>query len=654
MPLLLLAVQVLAVGFVSLRLSRRFVGSDASHSEDWLTGLVLALAQVVLVAQVLGVLGLLSRGWLVGVHVLLAVAVAVVVPPREPRKRVRPTPQGIVTAVVCGSTGCLALALGLKGRSLESDTIEYHAANAGFWATSHSLWEPPFAAPGYLWSGYPSNLELSAAWLIAPIGSDQGVYALNVVWGALLVLGVAVLARELGAPLWVGALAGATLALTPLVFWTQVHSLMTDVAASAGIVACLAITLAARRPGAAELWWVPAGLALGLSVGSKYTAAVPAVAVLLAVALLAPAGATLAERAARCARVGGLALLLVAVWLARNWVQLENPLYPVELALGDRVLFSGADSVLEERFGTSMLHHVLQAEGGPLRTWWSNARLLLGPTLLVCGVGLVAGVWARGRPGEAYPRRVVAGVAVVAFLSYLVTPYTGGGADGVEFLIASQLRYALVALALAVALLAAATPSLVAVLLLGPTLAWALTRVADGPGFRPDLQVSAGVVVVAGAVVALAGVAWAVWAGLLDDRVGRRPRVAVAAACVGVAALVTLAWAQRHPSEIPDDVDAVVQAAREDGPVLVVSAHDVRALVGDRLDGRLAKVSAGGVADERVILDADELTARIEAARPGLVVVGGGAGLLIPDGWQPPSTWTLVGKHGVDAYYVLP
>lgn len=657
MPILLL-IQVAGVIVVSARASGRLVRDRSPAADRWLIGVVLALAQMVGTAQVLGILHILSAGALAVVHLAMGVAALILLPPTPAASPERGGLPGAATAAVGVGLGSLSLALGLYGRSEESDTVHYHAIKAGAWATSHNLWQAPFTAPGYLDAGYPSNLEVAAAWLVAPIGSDRGIYALNVLWAVMLVLGVAIIARELGAALWSGALAGITVMSAPFVFSTQTHSLSTDTAASAGIVAAMALFLVARRSPAPPWSWLPAGLALGLSAGSKYTAFLPAVGVLASGVLLIEADPPLLRRVRRPALAALVASPLVVFWIVRNWVQFGNPLYPLDLTVGGLTLLEGGQTPLS-RYEASMMHHVLTASMEPLRTWASLVRSLMGPVAIVAAAGVIGGLWAGVTRRDDRRVTIVAAVALLCGLAYLITPYTGGGEEGVPFLIASQLRYSLVVIALAAACFAAALPRWITTPSLVVSLAWCVWKIVEGPGFRSDLDLSWRVVAVGGALTALAG-----QLGVLQVR--RRatpasaaarslPRLAFGAATLIAAAVVLVVWSGEEPpgTAQPREVRAVLAAAHESGPILVVGVNDLRSLLGPGFEGTLTKVSAGGVAGERVELDGAALTAKIEAAGPALVAVGPPSPLL-PDDWTPPDTWVEVGRVDSARLYRLP
>ena len=290
-----LVVQTAAVVVVAVRISSRILGPSSGLLDRCFVGLLVGLLEVFGVLQLLGIFDLLTKIAVLLAHLALAALVLWLVPARPgmARQALPKPPLGLlITGGIGVGLALLAVFLGLHGPSLESDTVQYHVVDAGWWLQVHNLWSLPPVDPGYYTNAYPSNGELAGLWLMLPTHTDQLAYVVNVVFGVWVVLSGAVIARELGRPSWVGALAALAVVASPLSFWTQTHSLMTDLAATGGILAGAAFVLyGRRRPGEAR-WVVMAGLALGIGVGSKDTGFLPALAVIaLAIALSARAGA---------------------------------------------------------------------------------------------------------------------------------------------------------------------------------------------------------------------------------------------------------------------------------------------------------------------------------------------------------------------------
>ena len=157
---IILVVQVCLVLVVALRVGQWFVPDRGQQLDRALVGVVVALVDIVATLQLLGAVHLLSRGWVLVGHGVIALVVVMRVPvnevePTTPRPR---TVRAVVTALLGLTMASFAVVLGLHGRSLESDTVQYHAPNAGEWLRTHQLWDLPFAVPGYFTNAYPSNL----------------------------------------------------------------------------------------------------------------------------------------------------------------------------------------------------------------------------------------------------------------------------------------------------------------------------------------------------------------------------------------------------------------------------------------------------------------------------------------------------------------
>ena len=113
--------------------------------------------------------------------------------------------------------------------------------------------------------------------------------------------------------------------LSPLAI-ISVHSIANDLLPVAGLVASGALVLRARAPDAHRWTLACAGGALGLALGTKYTAFAGAALIVL-MALVVRHG-----RRTLWLLLGSLALGLP--WLIRNWLAFDNPLYPQAIRVG--------------------------------------------------------------------------------------------------------------------------------------------------------------------------------------------------------------------------------------------------------------------------------------------------------------------------------
>lgn len=643
-PALVLAAQVSAVAATAWMIAGR-VDRERSLLDRWLIAVVAGVAEVCLLLQVLGTVHLLSRGpALVGVVAGVIVAWRTIGWPVRTRPRHLEGDAGTTTCVVAVvSFGCWAVVQSLRGHSAESDTTRYHAPVAAFAVHTHQLWRLAPVSPGAFENAYPSNFEFLAAWLMLPTGRDEVAYLVNVAAAGLCVLGTAVVARELGGRAWAGALLSTAVLASPIVLFTQIDSLMNDAGAAGALMAALAFVLHWRREPRRGVWAALAGVALGLAVGTKYTALLPSLGVVI-FAVLVVRGCSRRAVAVLAASTAALTML----WFVRAAAATGNPLFPLDLQVGGRTVLTGADSP-RTAFDTNLATHLVQRHWTPMRTWARQALDGYGPALLIVVTGVIGGL---ARPG----RRLVflvAGLAAATGVAYLVTPYTGGGPDGVTFLIASQLRYALPTALFGAAV--AATFSTRAVLLLAaPTLAYAFWQSFSVPGYRPDLDV--GPAFLGGWLsLTIAVIAATLLVARLPAEGHRavppvaRPVLAVAAVAVCVVAFAVL------PPERPSTVEGVLAAQhRPRGPVAMVDVENVRSLMGRDFEVDLLGAGDGGVDGERPILDSSALDRRIAELAPAVVAVGRVASPSRPPGWTGPSGWTVAATDRSLVYLVPP
>lgn len=662
----ILVVDTAAVVVVALRVSSRILAPNADRIERWLVELLVGILQVVAVLQVLGALDLLTWLDLFLAQMGLTALVLGLIPAAQPSDRVKPLSPSLGGAFVAGAgvlIGVLAVALSLHGSSLESDTVQYHVVDTGWWLQVHNIWSLPPVDPGYFTNAYPSNGELMGLWLMLPLHSDGLVYMINVLFGLLAVLAGAAAARELGRAHWVGALAALAVVASPLSFWTQTNSLMTDLAASAGIVTGAALLLRGRRDPSRLRWPLMAGLALGFAVGSKDTGLLPAFALVLM-------GIWLASPARKLRALGSLGLggaLPSLLWFVRNWIELGNPVFPEPVRVFNHEIFAGARSPLTG-FATPIFEHLVHANARPLSEWAHLAGQLIGPALAIAAVGVVLGL----AVGISRRNRAVlslACVSLLACLSYSITPYTGGGPAGVTLLISSQLRYALPALLLSAMVASAVLPVVWMVLLCSVSLAYDVAKILQGPGFRHDLNVSTWMVLLA-LLCGLTVVGWLLarrrapeTEGLLFPRRqlwswGRRATVVSSVVGVTVAAAGAVIAALPTPVEAAAELAALQHSANPHGPVALAGVADVRALMGPNFDIRIVSIGAGRDHDlPQPSSHARE--ARLRALGASVVAVGPLLHVFAPSSssheaaWVP-NGWKLVATQGGVTYYAAP
>jgi hypothetical protein len=671
----IVASLVLTIEVACVVVTAWLVGRRAAQHDPLLRALVVALvglAQPIGIALLLGMVDLLRTPAVFVGHLALTGAVVVIERPRRARTEPwQPTKVGLCDASAIGATtayAVLGVYLGLTGgRSREFDTQEYHIANIASWLQRANIWHLPYAEPGSVTATHPSNGELLAAWLGLPTHGDQLMYLMPVAFGVLAVLAAAVIARELSGgargAAGIGAIAGVAV-LTAPVYLAQVDSLLTDVVAASALAAAVALLLVARRR--PDVVWL-AGVALGIGLGSKYTATVPA-------ALIALAAIVWLRSRQWWWLVPGT-VFFAAPWFVRNLVTTGNPLFPQDLKI-----VRGADTPYNI-LNTSMLHHIVHGDRSALSTWLRLGRTAIGPIALFLIVGVVLAVQrvvARREWTGAVP--VFGALTVLAFGAYLATPVTGGGPTGLAFIIDSCFRYGLVAMLFGGILGAVLLPRWLAAGALALVLAWNAWHVNHSG--RADLHISRSVLAasiavgVLAAVGAVAGVAWIVGRRSASLRAfDSNVTAAVFAGALAVLLLGTFV-AVRHNDRgrQTTELEKVALSFGADRPAVVLGVTDLRAVLGPRLERPLRKVSRGGAADERPFADDNQMLRRvlgtptpppppelgveldraIDATGLDLLIIGSTSPAGYPDGWVPARGWCLVGGDAEGTVFVRP
>jgi hypothetical protein len=646
-----------------------------------LIGVLAVLVQAIGVSLVLGMLGLLYLPAVLVLHVVLAAA-AVVWGRRYPRQQPAPeSPTVTVTGLLAVGASAMYFVIGLyyslrAARPVDFDTREYHINNLASWLQKHSIWHLPYAGPGSITATHPGNGELFGLWVALPTHHDELVYATPLLFALLAILASAVIARELSGDrpgaANLGALAAVAVLSAPILVFTQFDSLSTDLPAAAGVLTALAIILVARRLPATR-FVVLAGLALGLGLGSKYTALVPGALIALGAIVL------LRHRRTWWWLVPGV-VVFAGPWWIRNLVTTSNPLFPQ--AIGP---LPGGDTPVS-LLNTPILHHLLHGHGAIVRQWARLAGRLVGLVMAFIGAGIVAAV-AKKRDRTA--SIVVAVIAVGAVVGFLDTPYSGGGPTGLASVMASCFRYGAAALLIGAALGAGVMAGgtigrRIGTVLLAAVLVWNLWRVHSlRASVRPDLVIRAMPIAAGLFLGALAAfVLWVV--GVLRQEVrpsGESRRLLSGASIRAVSALAVIVlavgagFAEIHRVDRASRLTAMEQTLLAFGPrspAVVLGEGDLRSVLGPNLDRPLVGVSQGGHAHERPFADANQLRrtflgdhnaplppahlglgldAALAATRAGLLVVGNASAIAFPEGWTPAPGWCLVGTSSEGSVY---
>ncbi len=236
------------------------------------------------------------------------------------------------------------------------DGTAYHIPAISMWAhKGYIYWIDPYFQLEALVNGYPKSVELLAFVLIRASGLSELSNTLNLLFLPFGVLGLASLARSLGASKPVALFTGMLWVLIPVNLF-QATTAYIDSAFGSLAIAFLALLVTAQqnlRPETGIPWRLaPAlGAAAGLALAAKGSAGLLVAAGFVGLALAALVARIAAGRTSRglfwrtlaiAFSAGLIALAVGGFWYARNYAMTGTPIYPVGLKLGEKVIFPGS------------------------------------------------------------------------------------------------------------------------------------------------------------------------------------------------------------------------------------------------------------------------------------------------------------------------
>jgi hypothetical protein len=471
----LLAALILSLGFSAYRLRSQLLpawnGPPARLVEA-----VAAVALLVWISELLGLVSLLYAGTLAASALLLALVLWLWTRNASPAGGGSPTGpvgQALVSLVALAVVAVVFAQWGLTakdalGRGIFNfDSLWYHLPFAVDIAQSHSVTQ--FFHPETVFTNwfYPQNSELVHAAGIVIVHRDTLSLFVNFGWLALAFLAAWCIGRPWGRGS-LTVIAAAILLDSNTLVVREPGAAKNDLMAAALLLAAIAILVTAwfqqREGRSLSPGWpvAAAGLAVGLAVGTKSTAVAIAAALTVAIVFLAPRGR-------RWAAFGWWFLPALAgggYWYLRNLIAVGNPLPqleslgPISLPHPQRLQHGRPDfSVAHYATDTGVWHEYF-APG------LHHAFGLLWPLVIAGAVGGALIALLRGR--SRLLRRLGA-VALFGMLAYLFTPLSAAGADGAPVGFSINLRYAI--------------PALLAGLTLLPV---ALARSSSGSSARHD------------------------------------------------------------------------------------------------------------------------------------------------------------------------
>ncbi len=463
--LLVLAAMVAPIGAAAPSVRRR-LAPDWPPLPALLADAVVTLTGVVVLAELLGTLHLfrpwpmLAGGPLAGLG-LRALG-------RDPTSRARgrhvddDTPAmgsaleiGIACVAVTGVLAQAFVAVGARARhgSYDFDSLHYHLTFAARFARDGATTALAYVGVGDGVAYHPANAELLHGLGLVAWRVELLTLVLNLVALGLALLAAAALGARCGRGATAVTATCAVLAV-PVLGREQAGAAGNDVVAIALVLAMAALGVWAvtaptpRRAGGLVL----AGLAGGLAVGTKLTAAVPVA--LVALALAAAAGG-LRPAVGRLVRMVPAGVLAGGYWMVRDVAHVGSPVPAAHVGIGPLRLPRPTMPLLDQ-LDQNVLHYL--GDGAVIRdVLLPGLRLGLGPARwLLLGLAGAASLSAlRGRHPRAL--RLLAAAGLLGLVGYLATPTSAGGLEGDPVLFHPNLRYLGPALAL-LAAVSATTP----------------------------------------------------------------------------------------------------------------------------------------------------------------------------------------------------
>lgn len=526
--LLLATIVPLAAGAVCMRAWALpgWRGAPARLAEA-----VAAIATLVVLAELLGTVGGLRRGWLTAACALAGAAAVMLARRARPRdpEPLPPAPPYGPWSVGAAAGAVLLVAFEWGSRSVEvlgrgmadPDTLWYHMPFSARFAQTGSTTPLQYTQAEPITTFHPAGSELVHAIGISLFGGyDLLSPFVNLGFAGLALLAGWCAGRRFGAA--PHALVGVAVVLSlPIVLQTQPGEAANDLIGVAWLAAAAALLLlAGTRPVPLAL----AAVAAGMAMGTKLSLLAPVALLALGLLVVAPHGAR------RRTWLPWMGILTVAggFWYARNLLRVGNPLPWYGVDLGPLELPSPSLPQTEAN-SFSLAHYATEGE-----LWRAQFLPGLGDSLghlwpAVIGLALAGSLLALATRGDAIVRMLGA-VALGTLALYPLTPATAGGPEGAPVLFGLNLRFATPGLALGLMLLpcagAFAAGRRRSVLL--AALAALLVATQWSEGFAPPAAAGWGLLLTAGLAAAAAALVVA----------ARRSRVRPALAAAALALLV--------------------------------------------------------------------------------------------------------------------
>src|SRR5437868_8577751 len=382
----MLAAPAFLLGFASLFASLWALGLGAARVRSRLlvgwSGLparladgVIAIALLIWIAELIGIVGGLERLPLVAACVIVGLVLRTTIRPPTGVERPLPAPRQGDWAMPVAIAICAILALhwsigtvnALGAGITNYDSTWYHMPFAAHFAQTGSSLGFAAVSPRYLAWFYPQNSELLNGIGMALFQRDLLSPLLNILCMGGCLAAAWCIGRPYRRGVW--TLAAGAIVLDAGLMFDQAGEARNDalglffLLAGAAILVNGAAAGGWRRPGAGPL--AVAGLAVGLAAGTKLSFVAPAAALLVAV----PAYSASGRRRRTALAFGGPLLAGCAFWYVRNVAEAGNPL-PWFKAIGPLRL-DGPEQGLGGRPQYSVLHYL--GNGNVWNDWFEPA-----------------------------------------------------------------------------------------------------------------------------------------------------------------------------------------------------------------------------------------------------------------------------------------
>lgn len=288
--------------------------------------------------------------------------------------------------------------------------------------------------PDVPWVNTPMGVEVASFFVHQLAATSRLVDAGNLWFWPLGAAALAVIASRLGVGGGWRWLAGALLATVP-VFLGRSATAYIDPGLSAGVMAALAAACLLAFDESRPRGWLAAlfGMTLGLTMGAKATGVFLAALIGLATAAVLARSGSAGSWRRRGALVGVAAAVALAVggyWYLRNLIVTGNPLYPLQINLGEKIVFAGWDPGYFNDLELPEFLRGYPAWMRPFAAWVvgdgpvpGHPGAALGAVWLFGGVPATVYLWWRGRRGALGPvRRELAFLTLLVAVMFAVSP----------------------------------------------------------------------------------------------------------------------------------------------------------------------------------------------------------------------------------------